>query len=182
MSRTLLLTAALPLVLAAAAAAHAQAISPLTTDFIAKASATDAFEVEAGKVAVQRSKTAEVRDFANMMVTDHTKTTSDLRQILVKDKLPFSAHPSPDPNQAKLLTDLKGATQKGFDRAYVHTQVVAHEAALKLMQTYAANGDNPDLKAAAAKTAPIVSRHLEMARALEFKVGGTANGVTRRED
>lgn len=180
MSRILLLTAA-SLVLAAGAA-HAQSLSPLTTEFISKASATDAFEVDAGRVASQRSKTAAVRDFANMMVTDHTTTTNDLRQILVKDKLPISKNPSPDPTQAKLLADLKGATKAGFDRAYVHTQVVVHEQALKLMKTYAEQGDNPDLKAAAAKTAPIVAHHLEMARKLEFTVGGTATGVTRHED
>jgi len=180
MSRILLLAAA-PLLLAAASA-HAQSISPLTTEFISKASATDAFEVEAGRVAAKRSKTAAVRDFGNMMVTDHTATTNDLRQVLLKDKLPIPKNPSPDPTQAKLLADLKGATEKGFDRAYVHTQVVVHEAALKLMKTYSEQGDNPELKAAAAKTAPIVAHHLEMARKLEFTVGGTATGVTRHED
>jgi len=180
MPRTVLLTA-LPLILAASAV-QAQAVSPLTTEFIAKASSTDAFEIEAGHLAATKSQNADVRAFANMMVTDHTATTNDLRQVLTKDKLPMPGHPSPDPSQAKLLTDLKDSEKKGFDRAYVHTQVMAHEAALKLMKTYAATGDNPDLKAAATKTAPMVAKHLEMARKLEFAVGGTTTGVTRHED
>jgi putative membrane protein len=104
----------LPLALALALAAphaHAQpsparAISPRTTDFIAKMAATDAFERDAGRLAEKRSANADIRAFGGMMVTEHTKTTNDLRQVLVKDRLPAPKRPTPDPNQAKMMTDL----------------------------------------------------------------------------
>ena len=56
-----------------------------------------------------------------------------------------------------------------FDKAYVASQVDAHNEALALMKAYAASGDAPTLKAAAGEIAPVVTDHLVMARALNAK-------------
>ena len=181
MSRSLIIAAAMPFALAAAGAI-AQPIGAPTSEFIAKARSTDAFELEAGRLAEKRGQNPEVRSFGTMMVTDHTMTSNALRQVLLKARLPMPGKPSPNPQQAKILADLRAAPKKGFDRAYVHSQVAVHEAALKLMKDYAVRGDNPDVKAAAAMTEPMVAHHLEVARGLEFKVGGTSTGLARHED
>ena len=181
MPRSLLIAAVLPFALAATGAV-AQPIGAPTSQFIAKARATDAFELDAGRLAEKRGQTPEVRAFGTMMVTDHTMTSNALRQVLLKAHLPMPGKASPDPQQAKVLADLRAAPKKGFDRAYVHSQVATHEAALKLMKDYAVRGDNPDVKAAAAMTQPMVAHHLEVARNLEFKVGGTSTGLARHED
>jgi putative membrane protein len=180
MSRALLIVA-LPVALMAASA-HAQAISPQTTDFIAKAAATDAFERDAGRLAEKRSATADIRAFGAMMVKDHTMTTDKLRQVLVKDHLPIPKDPSPNPDQAKMMADLTASPKRAFDKAYTHSQVVAHKAALMVMQDYAMNGDNPDLKKLAADTAPLVQHHLDMALKLEGQAGGPPKSLTRKED
>lgn len=181
-----LLLAAVPLALLAP---HARAQSSgggpsaRTTQFIAKASATDAFERDAGNLAQKRSANAEVKAFAGMMVKDHTETTAKLQQVLEKDRLPKPAkEPNPDPNQAKQLTDLVHAPKGSFDRAYAHSQVVAHQMALALMQEYAASGDNPDLKKLAADTEPVVQHHLDMAQKLESQLGGPPKSLGRKED
>ena len=180
MSRTLLL-AVLPLALAAAHA-NAQSVSPQTTNFIAKAAATDAFERDAGRLAEKRSGNADIRAFGGMMVTAHTTTTNKLRALLVKDHLPMPGKTTADPNQSKMLTDLVDAPKAAFDKAYTHSQVVAHQAALKLVQDYAMNGDNPDLKMLAAEIAPDVEMHLNMALKLEGQAGGPPKSLTRKED
>ena len=180
----------LPLALALALAAPharaqpspAQAISPRTTDFITKMAATDAFEREAGRLAEKRSGAADIRAFGGMMVKDHTQTTNDLRQVLVKDRLPVPQSPTPDPHQAKMLADLTAAPKGKFDRAYVQSQVTAHQQALATIQDYQANGDNPDLKMLASKAAPLVQHHLDMAVKLEPQVGGPPKSLTRKED
>lgn len=184
MPRTLVFTV-LPLALApilAATSAKAQAISPQTTDFIAKAAATDAFERDAGRLAEKRSGNADIRSFGGMMVTAHTATTNKLRAALTKNHLPIPKNPTPDPNQAKLLTDLVHSPKASFDKAYTHSQVVAHQMALMVMQDYAMHGDNPDLKKLAAETAPDVEKHLNMALKLEGQVGGPPKALTRKED
>ena len=179
MSRAMLIVA-LPLTLMAANAL-AQAISPQTTDLITKAAATDAFERDAGALAQKRSAAADVRAFGALMVKDHTMTTDKLKQVLMQDRLPAPKNPSPDPAQAKMLADLRAAPKASFDRAYIHSQVVAHQQALMLLQTYAMNGDNADLKKLAADTVPLVQHHLDMALKLEGQVG-TPKSLTRKED
>ncbi|MGZ3275803.1 MAG: DUF4142 domain-containing protein [Caulobacteraceae bacterium] len=181
-----LLLAALPVALAVPQA-HAQsttgAPSARTTRFIAKTAATDGFERDAGQLAQKRSQNADVRSFAAMMVKDHTDTTAKLLQIVEKDHLPMPAKdPNPDPNQAKQLTDLVHAPDRLFDRAYIHSQVVAHKFALALMEEYSASGDNPDLKKLAAGTEPAVQRHLDMAQKLEAQLGGPPKSLGRKED
>lgn len=191
MPRTLLLAvlpiASLSWALAAATDVHAQsstgAPSARTTQFISKAAATDAFERDAGNLAQKRGQNAEVRDFGSMMVKAHTDTTDKLVAVLDKDRLPKpSKMPNPDPNQAKQLTDLVNAPKGQFDRAYMHSQVVAHQQALALMQEYAASGDNPDLKKLAADTEPVVQHHLDMAQKLEAQLGGPPKALGRKED
>lgn len=181
-----MLLAALP-VAVLAASAHAQsstgAPSPKTTRFIAKAAATDAFERDAGSLAEKKSQNKEVQEFGAMMARVHADTTAKLLAVLNKDRLPKpSEMPNPDPNQAKQLTDLVHAPKGQFDRAYAHSQVVAHQQALALMQEYAAAGDNPDLKKLAADTEPVVQRHLDMAQKLETQLGGPPKSLGRKED
>jgi putative membrane protein len=166
-----------------AGAARAQAPSPQTSQFIAKAAATDAFERDSGQLAEKRSANNDVREFGAMMSRVHADTTAQLLAVLDKDRLPKpSKMPNPDPNQAKQLTDLVNAPKGQFDRAYAHSQVVAHRQALALMQEYAASGDNPDLKKLAADTEAVVQRHLDMAQKLETQLGGPPKSLGRKED
>ena len=55
-------------------------------------------------------------------------------------------------------------TGSEFDRAYDEMQQQAHEEAVALFSDYARNGDNPDVKAWAAKTLPHLREHLEMVK------------------
>lgn len=190
MSRILFAAPALcALVLIATPSAQAQpsaargAVSPQTSDFVAKAAATDAFEREAGRLAQKRSRNADVRAFGAKMVSDHTMTTDKLLQVLTKDHLPKPPKKTtPDPSQAKMMTDLVDAPKRSFDKAYAHSQVVVHKAALMMMQDYAMHGDNPDLKQLAAATAPLIRHHLDLALKLEGEVGGPSKSLTRKED
>lgn len=190
--RRILIIAALPLAIAAANA-HAQtsaaqpkgagaSISPQTTDFIAKMAATDAFERDAGRLAEKRSGNADIRAFGGMMVKDHTQTTNQLRDVLVKDRLPVPQSPTPNPEQAKLLADLTAAPKASFDKAYTHSQVVAHQMAVDVIQGYMDHGDNPDLKTLATAARPLVQHHLDMALKLEGQAGGPPKSLTRKED
>jgi putative membrane protein len=178
----ILLLAALPLALLATSA-RAESVSPKTSQFIAKAAATDAFERNAGQLAEKRSASEDVRQFGAMMSREHADTTAKLLAVLDQDHLPKpSKTPSPDPTQSKQLTDLVNAPKGQFDRAYVHTQVVAHQQALALMQEYAATGDNPDLKKLAADTEGVVQHHLDMAQKLESQLGGAPKSLGRKLD
>ena len=137
-------------------------------DFVAKAAASDVFEVEAAKLAQTKAKNPGVKKFADEMVTAHTKSTADLKKAIA-DSGQTLALPTALPKDLQdKLSDLGKA--ENFDKAYMDNQVDAHQAALDVLQRYAQDGDVPVIKAFAAATAPTVQQHLEKARVVRDAV------------
>lgn len=138
-------------------------------DFVAKAGASDMFEIEAAKVAEKRATNPEVKKFAADMVAAHTKSTADLKKAIADSGQTALAPPAALPSDLQgKLDDLNKADN--FDVAYMDNQVDAHQAALDLMQRYAQDGDVPAIKSFAAATAPVVQQHYDMAKALRDKI------------
>lgn len=136
-------------------------------DFVQKAAASDMFEIESSKVAVERTKNPQVKEFAQSMIDMHTRTSADLKQAVTDSGLALPPPPAMLPeDKAEAVADLRKADAADFDKKYMDAQVDGHQAALDLMTRYGQDGDNPVLKAAAAKTAPIVQDHLTKARAI----------------
>ena len=141
-------------------------VAPTSTDGYVKAAAiADMYEVAAGKIAEQRAKSAEVKAFGKMMVTDHTKSTD-----MIKAALPAGVTPPTDMDDRRkgMLTNLQQAGDSDFDLAYLHQQLAAHLEALELHKGYAAHGDDAGLKAVAAKIVPVVEHHLDEVK----RIGG----------
>lgn len=132
--------------------------------FVDMASASDMYEIEAGKLAQQMGKAQSVKDFGAMMVKDHTKATSDLKAAAAKAD-GVTVNPKLSAKQQADLDALKNAGDN-FDATYQQQQVAAHEMALSILQNYAQSGDNAALEDFAGKTAPVVEGHLAEARKL----------------
>lgn len=132
--------------------------------FVDKASASDMFEIEAGKLAQSMGKSQAVKDFGAMMVKDHTKSSADLKTAAASAK-GVTVAPKLSAMQQSNLDALKSAGDN-FDATYKAQQIEAHEQALSLLQTYSRNGDTEALKGFASKVAPVVETHLAKARTL----------------
>jgi len=134
-------------------------------DYVNKASIGDMFEIESSKVAQDKSTNQSIKDFAAMMVKDHTDSSQKIKDAAAKSNLqPASAL---DKSHGKMLDDLKKASADKFDKLYLDDQAKAHREALTLHRNYAKSGDNADLKAAAAQIAPVVQQHLDHLKALQ---------------
>lgn len=134
-----------------------------TTAFVPQAQMSDLYEIEAGRIAVQRAKSAEVKAFAQRMVDHHTMAASKFSSAVREAKL-NAAPPALDTEHLNKLEALRTASVTAFDRMYVTQQVEAHETALKLHRTYASGGDKAPLKAAAREAVAMVERHLQEIR------------------
>jgi putative membrane protein len=161
MFRTLFFAGVASLGLAGAALAQP---APPTPDFIKAAAQTDEFERQEGRLAERDGANPGVRSFGAEMVSAHTKITAALKAAIRKAGMPVP--PPLTEEQASNLATLKGLHGPAFDHAYIGQQIQAHQTALGVMRAYAAGGDNPVLKQAAADTVPIVQHHLAMAQAL----------------
>jgi putative membrane protein len=161
--RTMVLAGVASFCLVAPTLAQTGAALP-TTDFIKAVATTDEFERVEGRMAERDGASDRVRDFGKMMVRDHTNTTMALKQAIHSAGLPIPGTPHLTPEQAANVAALKALHGAAFDHAYMEQQIQAHQTALGVMQAYAAGGENPTLRNAAASTVPIVQHHLAMAR------------------
>jgi putative membrane protein len=129
------------------------------TAFANKAAIGGMAEVALGKMAAGKATNASVKDFGSMMVMDHGKANAQLMAIAQKKNITLPAGLDAE-HQAKSdsLSKLSG---NDFDKAYVAGMVADHKKTLALMQSEAQSGTDPELKAFAAKTAPVVQEHLD---------------------
>jgi len=135
-------------------------------DFVAKAVASDIFEIDTSRAALEKSSSAEVKKFAQEMIDAHSKSGNDLKAAIATAGLTITPDTNLPKDKADKVAELRDTDAKDFDKAYLNAQVDAHQATLDLMQRYANDGDNAALKAFAAATAPVVQAHYDHAKAL----------------
>jgi putative membrane protein len=137
-------------------------IAPTTADFVKNAAINDMFEIEAGKLAQQKAD-AQSKEFANHMVDGHTKTSTELKALVSGGKVQAQMPSGLDDSHRSKLEKLHLLTGDSFDKEYDDMQKAGHKDAVSLFERYAKGGDNPELKAWAAKTLPTLKQHQEMA-------------------
>jgi len=134
-------------------------------NFVEKVALSDMYEIEASKIALERSKVQPVKDYAQMMIDAHTATTAELTPLASAASV---APPSAlDNDHTAKLEDLRNASVEDFDDKYIDQQTDAHENALNLLKDFAMNGKDAGLHAFAAKTALAVDAHLQQVKALD---------------
>src|SRR4051812_28138794 len=136
------------------------ALSAKDKSFMKEAAQGGMMEVDMGKVAQQKGKSADVKKFGSTMVADHTKAGNELMGIAKKKGVDLSKE--------------KGKTMKlndaTFDKEYINAMVKDHEEDLAAFQAEAKNGSDADVKAFASKTSAMIKRHLDMAKAAQAKM------------
>lgn len=127
-------------------------------------------DIEAGKLALQKSKNASVREFASEMVRDH-EAVNEMALALVT-KLGVTPEPNAtsegltkqaDETRAK-LAKLNG---KAFDRAYVANEVAYHNTVNGALKTaLIPSADNGELKSLLETGLTLFSEHQKHAEHL----------------
>lgn len=134
------------------------------TAFANKVASSDQFEIESGTLAAGRSASAEVKAFGSMLVTDHRKSSADLK-VVVGDNATLA--PALEADQSAKLAALKAANGAAFDRLFLEQQVEAHGKAYQMLTDFAADGSSEQLRSFATKVAPVVKQHLDKAKAIQ---------------
>ena len=140
-------------------------ISPTTQDFVKEAANSDMLEIATAKVAEEKGNPEE-KKFAEQMINDHTKTTTDLKGMVSSGEVKADLPTSLDESSQKKLDKLRDTKASAFSGEYDPMQVSAHKDAVSLFERYSKSGDNAKLKDWAGKTLPTLRHHLDMAEAL----------------
>lgn len=133
-------------------------------------------DVDAGKLAQDKTGNKEVREFATLMVTDHTAVNKSAGELVQKLKVTPEPNATSDSLQQggdKNLAALKGLSGAAFDKAYVDHEVAYHEAVIQALDTTLIPGaHNVELKALLIKVRPAFIAHLEHAKSLQKRLNG----------
>lgn len=133
--------------------------------YVTKAGAADLFEIQSSQLAATRARRPQVREFAQMLVTDHNHSTQMVTDAARSDGL----NPRPpmlEPAQRTMLRQLERARDRDFDRLYLNQQIPAHQQGLALHRNYARGGEGRALRDTARNIVPVVEHHLQRARQL----------------
>jgi putative membrane protein len=111
-----------------------------TQQFVNQAAMAGNAEVELGKLASERAVNREVKQFAQMMIRDHTKGNEELKQAATAHNLQVPT--TLDSKHQELMDKLRGTTGAEFDREYMAAMVEGHEEVKDLVEGRARRGDN----------------------------------------
>ena len=143
-------------------------VSSAADKFMTEAAQGGMMEVKLGELASQKAANAEVKAFGKMMVEDHGKANASLKELAAKKgiELPKEMSGGQQADYDK-LSKLSGAE---FDKEYVSMMVEDHEADLDAFNEQAEDAEDADLKAFAAKYAPVIKSHYEKIKAINDKM------------
>jgi putative membrane protein len=157
-------------------------MEPLTSaSFVEKAAVGGMTEVQASKLALQKSSNEDVKSFANHMVTDHTQANNELKSIAGSKNLTVPT--DLDAKHKAAIAKLSSKSGAEFDRAYAEQMSKDHDKTVALFKNAStASGVDTNLQAFAKKTLPTLEKHDQLAMQLNSSVdkGTAASNTTDR--
>ena len=140
--------------------ANASAVSP--QEAVAFMATADQSEVQAAQVAVGKATDREVRQFAQKMRTEHSKSAQDNAELAKRLNVTLDTTAQAGPMVASLkqmsqqMSQQLTSTPKGpqFDRTYIDGQVQAHQTVLENLQRIAGTSGTPGAAGATGAAAP----------------------------
>lgn len=133
--------------------------------FVDRIASAELFNVEAGKIAMERGKSAGVKAYAERMGRNRGNSTDALREAAARGPTGLVVTPALSPEQQARLERLRNAGTN-FDQVYAMQQTEALAQTLDTLRAYAVGNGDPALQKFASDTALIAARQLENAREL----------------
>ena len=129
-------------------------------------------EIQTSQVALTNATSQQVRDFAQMMIDDHTNANKQLQANgYVMHENPVTMVLNADVNRR--LGDLRGRSGSDFDRHYIAHQIDLHQTALETLRTtLQPSAREENLRQTLNVMRQSVEMHLEQARAIQAQIGG----------
>jgi putative membrane protein len=128
--------------------------------FVRKALEGGAAEIQLGQLAQQKSQSADVKQFGQKMVEDHTQLSEQMKPIA--QQLGIKEPKGPSKKDKQLMAKLDGLSGPQFDEAYIQAMVKDHKEDLKDFKNEAQSALNQNVKQAAQQGAGVISQHLQM--------------------
>lgn len=131
-------------------------------EFLEEAAYGGLYEVELAKYVQQNAQNQRVRNFASMMVKDHSKANDELKALAAQKNVTVPT--ALDEDHLKKVNNMREKRGADLDREYMKEMVDDHEKDVDKYKKQAEQGNDSDIKAFAAKTLPILLMHQDSAK------------------
>lgn len=139
-----------------------------TSAFLVDAANGGMSEVQLSRIAVEKSTNAAVKDFANLMINDHTSANDQVMALAAKKNVTLPSDVSED--NRKAADELMKKTGKNFDKEYVDIMVKDHEKAVTLFEKASTNVNDAEIVAFANNILPKLKSHLESIKTIKKNI------------
>lgn len=153
--------------------------------FIENAAKGGLFEVQVAKLAESKASDQAVKDFARMLVDQHTHANNELTQLANSKGVELPA--APGFMQRHSVNSLAKRSGADFDKHFVsEVGIKDHQKDIKEFEKAAKDVKDPDLKAFIDKALPTLREHLAQAQKLPEApnstnaMGNKASGVSKK--
>lgn len=121
-------------------------------------------EVALGKLAEGKAVNAKVKEFAAMMVADHSKANDELMALAQSKNITLPQAVSTE--KQSVMDELTKKSGKDFDKAYVDQMIEDHKKTISMYEDASKNLKDADMKAFVDGKLPTVKAHLEHVTAI----------------
>jgi putative membrane protein len=137
--------------------------NPIDYNFVAQANLGAPFQIASGRIAEVKATTANIRDYAHLMVVSHIPVVDALNAILRRERVTAPPNTLLQGAYDAMIASLKADRAATFDRDYAEGQVDYQKGNAALFRYEIQNGADPDLKEFAQRTLPKIEDHLQRA-------------------
>ena len=141
------------------------AISMTDTNFILAAAQGGMTEVRLGELASTSGTRADVKEFGQMMVKDHTAINDDLKTLAAQKGVTLPK--ILDAEHQRMVDKMTALTGSGFDDAYIAGMIQAHQMDAKAFRAESAATQDAGIKYFVDTSIPVVESHLKQATLLK---------------
>ena len=152
---------------ASAQGEHAKGAPMPDQKFLNMAAQTDMMEAHLGKMAADQAASQDVKDYASMLVTDHTGDYQQLTALAAKNGLTVPT--ALDAAHNKMIAPFEKLKGAAFDSRYTQEMIAGHTEAIGVYTKESTDAQNADVKAYASATLPTLHKHLDGAKDLSKK-------------
>ena len=139
------------------------AMSDTDRSFLMQAAKDGMKEVHMGQMAAQQGQSDTVKKLGQQIAADHQKANQQLMAIAAKKGV--------KPDTRATEHGMTKRDMKNFDQAWLGMMINDHQKDIALYQRQAQQAADPDLKAYAKKTLPVLQKHLKMVQQAQQKMG-----------
>jgi putative membrane protein len=136
--------------------------APHATDaeFMQSAAHSDQNEIQLSKLALEKGVTGMAKQHANQMITDHTKSTAELKPVAQKKSVTLPS--DMDAEHKAIAEQMRSLSGKELETKFMQQMLLDHQKTVNTMVAHQRMTQDADLQGFITKTIPVVQAHLDM--------------------